>query len=255
MKKLNLLVLTLLFTTSFVYADVVSDLQTKKNNTQKAGISYTVVVPGDYDGADPKEYVMTEKGSSKLFEYKENYIEYMYLISDNKLYQIPALLKTEKKSPIPVTVLTDDAKTSIEEEMVKFKIPDYKDFKALGKATVNGYQCQVLQKVVSSREIQEDKDYKFVAQDSIKVYVIEKNGYPTKIENIFTSKDMKGKVLHNEINDTINFVKFNTNILDKILSLPKNAMVVDPLNKNMFDANAIKQQYLQMMKEQYNEEE
>ena len=51
MKKLNLLVLTLLFTTSFAYADVVSDLQTKKNNTQKAGISYTVVVPGDYDGA------------------------------------------------------------------------------------------------------------------------------------------------------------------------------------------------------------
>lgn len=255
MKKLNLLVLTLLFTTSFVYADVVSDLQTKKNNIQKAGISYTVAVPGDYDGANPKEYVMTEKGSSKLFEYKENHIEYMYLISDNKLYQIPALLKTEKESPVPVTVLTDDAKTSIEEEMVKFKIPDYKDFKVIGKATVNGYQCQVLQKVVSSREIQEDKDYKFVAQDSIKVYVIEKNGYPAKIENIFTSKDMKGKVLHNEINDTINFVKFNTNISDKILSLPKNAMVVDPLNKNMFDANAIKQQYLQMMKEQYNEEE
>ena len=255
MKKLNLLVFTLLFTASFVYADIVSDLQAKKNNTQKAGISYTVVVPGDYDGADSKEYVMTEKGSSKLLEYKENYIEYMYLISDNKLYQIPALLKTEKKSPIPVTVLTDDAKTSIEEEMVKFKIPDYKDFKVIGKATVNGYQCQVLQKVVSSREVQEDKDYKFVAQDSIKVYVIEKNGYPTKIENIFTSKDMKGKVLHNEINDTINFVKFNTNISDKILSLPKNAMVVDPLNKNMFDANALKQQYLQMMKEQYNDEE
>ena len=139
--------------------------------------------------------------------------------------------------------------------MVKFKIPDYKDFKALGKATVNGYQCQVLQKVVSSREIQEDKNYKFLSQELLKVYVVEKNGYPAKIENVSTSKDMKGKVLHNEVQDTINFVKFTANISDKILSLPKNAMVVDPLNKNMFDANAIKQQYLQMMKEQYNEEE
>ncbi|MCR4662734.1 MAG: hypothetical protein K5622_02455 [Endomicrobiaceae bacterium] len=254
MKLSSLICLSLLFISSFVYADIISDLQTKKNNTQKTGISYTVVIPGESEGDSPKEYVMTEKGNSKLFEYKENHIEFMYLITDNKLYQIPGLLKTEKKSPVPVTVLTDDAKSNIEEETEKFKFPDYKGFKVVGKSTVNGYQCQILQKVVSSREIQEDKNDKFVAQDSIKIYVIEKYGYPAKIENIFTSKDMKGKVLHNEVQNTIDFVKFTTNISDKILSLPKNAMVVDPLNKNMFDANAIKQQYLQMMKEQYSED-
>ncbi len=255
MKKFLMLSLSLLFGSSFVYADIVSDLQTKKNNTQKTGISYTIVVPGDYEGDAPKEYVTTEKGNSKLFESKENYIEQMYLISDNKLYQIPDLLKTERKAPVSVIALSGDAKSGFDEKVEQFKIPNYKDFKALGKATVNGYQCQILQKIVSSQEIQEDKDYKFVVQDSIKIYVIEKNGYPTKIENIFTSKDMKGKVLHNEVQGTIDFVKFTTNISDKILSLPKNAMVVDPLNKNMFDANAIKQQYLQMMKEQYEEDD
>ena len=228
-------------------------LEAKKNNTQKTGVSYAVVVPGDYEGVDSKQYIMTEKGSNKLFEYSENYVDEMYLISDNKLYQIPALLKTEKKSPIPVTVLTDDAKTGIEEEMVKFKIPDYKGFKIVGKSTTNGYQCQVLQKVVSSKEIQEDKNDKFVAQDSMKIYVIEKNGYPTKIENISISKDMKGKVLHDEVTGTIDFVKFTTNISDKIISLPKNAMIIDPLNKKMFDPNVLKQQYMQMMQEQYYE--
>ena len=253
MKVSKLLVLTLLFVTSVTYADIVSDLQAKKNNTQKTGISYTVVISGNHDGEAPKEYVLTEKGSSTLFEYKENYIQQMYLISDNKLYQIPDILKTEKQSPIPVTILTDDAKTNIEEEMVKFKIPNYADFKVAGKTTVNGYQCQVLQKIVSNREVQEDKNDKFVAQDSIKVYVIEKYGYPTKIENLFTSKDMKGKVLHNEVQDTIDFVKFTTNISDKIISLPKNAMVIDPLNRNMFDTNAMKKKYIEMTQEQYYE--
>ena len=66
---------------------------------------------------------------------------------------------------------------------------------------------------------------------------------------------MKGKVLHNEAKTAMDFVKFNTNLSGKILSLPKNAMVVDPLNKNMFDANAIKQQYLQKLHEQYRDEE
>ena len=254
MKKFFMLSLSMLFISSLVYADVVSDLQAKKNNTQKTGISYTIVIPGENDGDSPREFVMTEKGSSKLFEYKENYVEQMYLLCDNKLYQIPGLLKTEKKSPVPVTVLTDDAKSSIEEETEKFKFPDYKGFKVVGKSTVNGYQCQILQKVISNREIQEDKNDKFVAQDLVKVYVTEKYGYPTKIEQIYVSKDMKGKELHNEVQNTIDFVKFTTNISDKILSLPKNAMVIDPLNKNMFDANAIKQQYMQMMKEQYSED-
>ena len=87
----------------------------------------------------------------------------------------------------------------------------------------------------------------------MKVYVIEKYGYPTKIEFIYTSKDMKGKVLHNEVQDTIDFVKFNTNISDKIISLPKNAMVMDPLNQNTFDTKAMKNQYLNKLKEQYRD--
>ena len=255
MKKFLMLSISFLFVSSVMYADVISDLQAKKNNTQKNGISYTVVVPGEDEGDSSKEYTITEKGNAKLFEAPEFEQQNMILDSDNKLYQIPNLLKTEKQSPIPVIVLSGDAKSGIDEKMEKFKIPDYKNFKVTGKSTVNGYQCQVLQKVISSQEIAEDKNDKFVAQDSMKVYVIEKYGYPTKIEFISTSKDMKGKILHNSIDSYIDFVKFNTNISDKILSLPKNAMVIDPLNKNMFDANAIKQQYLQMMKEQYNEEE
>ena len=252
MKKLNLLLFTLSFITSFAYADIISDLQAKKNNTQKNGISYTVVIPGEDEGDSPKEYTITEKENSKLFEAPEFEQQNMILVSDNKLYQIPALLKAEKNSPIPVIVLSGDAKEGIDEKMEKFKVPDYKNFEVIGKSTTNGYQCQVLQKIISSQEIAEDKNDKFVVQDSIKVYVIEKYGYPTKIEFISTSKDMKGKILHNSLEDTIDFVKFNTNLSDKILSLPKNAMVIDPLNKNAFDPNAIKNQYLQKLHEQYN---
>ena len=254
MKKLNLLVLTLLFTASFIYADVISDLQAKKNNTQKTGISYTVVVPGEDEGDSSTEYTITEKGNAKLFEAPEFEQQNMILDSDNKLYQIPNLLKTEKQSPIPVIVLSGDAKSGIDEKMKQFKIPDYKNFKVAGKSTVNGYQCQVLQKIISSQEIAEDKNDKFIAQDSMKVYVIEKNGYPAKIEFISTSKDMKGKILHNEVDSYIDFVKFNTNISDKIISLPKNAMVIDPLNKSAFDPNAIKYEYLQKLHEQYRDE-
>ncbi|MBO7431476.1 MAG: hypothetical protein J6U02_01085 [Elusimicrobia bacterium] len=254
MKKFLVLSLSLMFVSSLVYADVISDLQTKKNNTQKAGISYTVVVPGEEAGVSSKEYIITEKGNAKLFEISENEQQNMILDSDNKLYQIPNILKTEKKSPIPVIVLSGDAKSGINEKMEKFKIPDYKDFKIAGKSTANGYQCQVLQKIISSREIAEDKNDKFVAQNLMKVYVVEKYGYPTKIEFISTSKDMKGKILHNNTDSYIDFIKFNTNISDKILSLPKNAMVIDPLNKNMFDPNAAKYEYLQKLHEQYIDE-
>ena len=254
MKMSNLLFLTLLFVTSVAYADIISDLQIKKNNAQKAGISYTVVVPGEDEGDSKKEYIITEKGNTKLFEAPEFEQQNMILDSDNKLYQIPNILKTEKKSPIPVIVLSGDAKSGIDEKMKQFKIPDYKNFKVIGKSTTNGYQCQVLQKIISDQEIAEDKNDKFIAQDSMKVYVIEKYGYPTKIEFIHTSKDMKGKTLHNEVDSYIDFVKFNTNISDKILSLPKNAMVIDPLNKNLFDPNAVKYEYLQKLHEQYRDE-
>ena len=254
MKKFLMLSISFLFVSSIMYADVISDLQAKKNNTQKNGISYTVVVPGEDEGDSSKEYTITEKGNAKLFEAPEFEQQNMILDSDNKLYQIPNLLKTEKKSPIPVIVLSGDAKSGIDEKMEKFKIPDYKNFKIVGKTTANGYQCQVLQKVLLSQEIQEDKNDKFVAQDSMKVYVIEKYGYPTKIEFISTSKDMKGKTLHNNVDSYIDFVKFNTNISDKIISLPKNAMVIDPLNKNMFDPNAAKYEYLQKLHEQYRDE-
>ena len=37
MKKFLVLSLSLMFVSFLVYADVISDLQTKKNNTQKAG--------------------------------------------------------------------------------------------------------------------------------------------------------------------------------------------------------------------------
>jgi len=255
MKKFLILSISLLIVSSLVYADVISDLQTKKNNTQKTGISYTVVIPGEDEGDFSKDCIITEKGNAKLFETSELGQQQMILLSDNKLYQVPALLKTEKQSPVPVMVLSGDAKSGLDEKIEKFKVPDYKDFKVAGKATVNGYPCQILTKIILSEQKETEDGEKFLAEDSVKVYVIEKYGYPTKIEFIFTSKNMKGKVLHNEIQNTINFVKFNTNISDKILSLPKNAMVIDPLNKNSFDPNAIKNQYMKKLHEQYDRDD
>ena len=64
---------------------------------------------------------------------------------------------------------------------------------------------------------------------------------------------MKGNVIHNEVSSTIDYVKFNTNISDKIISLPKNAMVMDLLNQKTIDTKAMKYQYLNKLKEQYRD--
>ena len=253
MKKFLMLSLSLLFVSSLVYSDINSDLQIKKDNTQKAGISYTVVVSGDSNGDSPKEYTITEKGNAKLFEAQAYEQEHMILVSDNKMYQIPAILKTERQLPLPVIVLSGDARSGFDKEMEKFKVPDYKDFKVAGKETANGYQCQVLTKVLSSEQREDEYGGKYLTQDSMKVYVTEKYGYPTKIESVFTSKDMKGNVIHNEVSSTIDYVKFNTNISDKIISLPKNAMVMDLLNQKTIDTKAMKYQYLNKLKEQYRD--
>ena len=100
------------------------------------------------------------------------------------------------------------------------------------KATTNGYQCQILQKVLSSKDTENEKGETIKEQKLLKIYVIEKYGYPTKIEYVSISKDAKGKELSKEITKTINFTKFNTNTADKMLSLPDNALVIDPVNRD-----------------------
>lgn len=241
MKILSTIVVSLLFVTSVAYCDVISVLQAKKENTQKNGITYSITLPGDYEGAEPVEYTISEKGNSKLFESKD-YAFVKYLSCDNKLYQVPSLIEEfDKNTPIQVTLLSADRiKDTIDPNNEKFKVPDYSDCKALGKTKVNGYQCQILQKVISSKELEEDKNEKFITQDLLKIYVIEKYGYPAKIEYLFISKDMKGKVLHSEVTNSIDFTKFSTNVSDKMLSLPDNVIIIDPAQHISSDTKKVK---------------
>lgn len=232
MKLSNLFFVTLLFISSIAYCDTISVLQAKKNTTQKNGITYTVTFPGEYEGAEQIEYTISEKGSNKLFESKD-YAFSKYLLCNDKLYQVPSLIEEfDKNTPIQVTLLNADRNDTIDVNNKNFKIPDYTNLKVLKKATTNGYPCQVLQKVLSSEDSENEKGEKIKTQNLLKIYVIEKYGYPTKIEYVSTTKDSKGKEISNEITKAINFTKFSTNLSGKMLSLPEKVLVIDPINRD-----------------------
>ena len=257
MKISSFIISSLMLLTSFVYAaNLAPYLQVKKNSTKNTGITYTAVLPGEYEGDAPREFIITERGDNKLLESKE-YTNNKYLLCDNKIYQVPELPESLKDMVLSVVVLSGDEKESMDEEFGKFKIPDYKEFSALNKETVNGYQCQVAEKVLDEKKMFDESNTQFTVQRVLKVYIIEKYGYPTRIERITRSKYAKETKWTSAVQeeDTINFVDFDTDISKKMLSLPKNAFVVDPTNKSMFDANAMKQQYLQKLKEQYADDE
>jgi hypothetical protein len=240
MKLANLFIVSLLFVASIAYCDTISVLQTKKNNTQKNGITYTITFPGEYEGAEPIEYTISEKGKNKLFESKD-YAFSKYLLCDDKLYQVPGLIEEfDKNTPVQVTLLNTEKNDTIDVNNKHFKIPDYTNSKILKKATTNGYQCQILQKVLSSKDTENEKGETIKEQNLLKIYVIEKYGYPTKIEYVSISKDAKGKELSKEITKTINFTKFNTNTADKMLSLPDNVIIIDPAKHISSDTKDIK---------------
>ena len=246
MKLSNFLFAGFLLISSFGYCDIVSELQEKKNNTQETGIFYNVVVPGDYDGKKLTKYSITEKEGNKLFE-SSKFQDQMYLLTDGKLFQIPSSAELDPMAATTVILLGEDVKAKIDEYDKKFQIPDYTNAKVIGATKINGYKCQILQKVVSSKEVKDKNGGKVVNQSVLNIYVIEKNGYPTRVETIVRTQDLKGNEISSEIQNTIDFIKFRTNILTKFIAIPKNAMIINSINTNPFDEK-VKKNHQQKIK-------
>ena len=72
MKISSFIISSLMLLTSFVYAaNLAPYLQVKKNSTKNTGITYTAVLPGEYEGDAPREFIISERGDNKLLESKE----------------------------------------------------------------------------------------------------------------------------------------------------------------------------------------
>ena len=170
MKLLNLVIVSLFVVSSVAYSDIVSDLKVKKNNSQKQGITYSVVLNGHQE----EKVIVTEKGNNKLVKHYD-----MYTSVPDQWQQ------TDKTSPLMITVIPNEKAKDLFEE---YKIPDYSGYKAVRKETVNGYPCQVLQKVVSSKDMEDEMGNTFNSQEISRIYVNEKNGYPVKVITYVRSK-------------------------------------------------------------------
>lgn len=227
MKKLSIVFTSLMFISSLAVAEVLPPLfQAKRNNAQRQGITYTVILPPEYKDEDPVEYIVTEQGKDKLFE-SDQYGTNKYLLKDNKVYQIPDLTKVPEGALVSIAVLSGDARAAFDEKTDKFKVPNYAGFVMEKKETVNGFQCQVATKVIKEERKLDEYERKFTVQRILRVYITEKYGYPTRMERIIRSKYPRETNWTEAIQeqDTVNIINFNTETSWKNLTLPKNAFI------------------------------
>ena len=253
MKLLNLLVLSFLFVSSFAYSDIISDLKTKKNNTQKQGITYSVVLNNNKE----EKAIITEKGNNKLVKYYDMY-NFSYLFENGKVYSVPDQWQQfDKNSPIMITLIS--SVKEMDKDFEKYEIPNYSEYKVVRKETVNGYPCQVLHKIISSEDLEDEMGATFNKQEISRIYVNEKNGYPVKIITFVRSKykNEKNYTDHDDkdsLNAEMVLSDFSTNLSGKMLTLPKNAYIIDPSNPSSVDPKALLQLQKQL-DDDYNEEE
>ena len=237
MKKLGIVFVSLMFISPLIFADVLPpSFQAKRNIIQRQGITYTVILPSEYEDEEPIEYVVTERGKDKLFE-SDKYGPNKYLLKDNKVYQIPDLTKVPEDALVSISVLTGDARAAFDEETEKFRVPNYAEFVAEKKETVNGFQCQVASKVIKEERKLDEYERRFTVQRVLRVYIVEKYGYPTRMERLIRSKYPREtnwtEALMEE--DTVNIIDFNTGTTWKNLSLPKNSFIVNVTNPASID--------------------
>lgn len=227
MRLLGIVITSLMLVSALSFAEVLPPLfQAKRNNTQRQGITYTVVVPSEYKDEEPIEYIVTEQGKDKLIE-SARYGTNKYLLKDNKVYQIPDLSKVPEGALVSIAVLSGEARESFDEKTDKFKVPNYAGFNIENKETVNGFQCQVATKVITEERKLDEYERKFTVQRILRVYITEKYGYPTRMERIIRSKYPKETnwTEAKQEQDTVNIINFNTETSWKNLTLPKNAFV------------------------------
>lgn len=232
MRLSGIVVTSLLFVSSFVFADPLPPyFQGKKNNVQRQGITYTVVLPPEKNTTDERYYTVTEQGKTKLFE-SEQYMNNKYLLIDDKVYQLPNLTEVSEDTLVSILLLSSDARTMFDEQIEKFTFPNYAGFIVENKEVVNGYNCQVAYKVINEQKKLDEDDKRFTVQRVLKVYIAEKYGYPTRMERVIRSKYPKETKWTEAVQeqDTVNIINFNMDISGKNLALPKNAFVVNVSN-------------------------
>ena len=236
MKLSGIIVTSLLFIVSFAFAEPLPPyFQGKKNNIQRQGITYTVILPPEFNGTDERIYTVTEQGKNKLFE-SDLYMNNKYILTDNKVYQIPDLTRVPEGALVSIAILSGDAREEFDEQTDKFKVPNYAGFVLESKETVNGFPCQVATKILNEERKLDDYEKKFTVQRVLIVYITEKYGYPTRMERIIRSKYPRETSWTEAIQeqDTVNIIDFNTDTSEKDLTLPKNAFV-----ENIFKPGSI----------------
>jgi len=216
-----------LFINSFLYADaVIENLQNKRNALNKQGITYSVSVDDEDNAVSIEKCSITEKGKNKFFEISNSYIKTRYLLCDNKLYQIPLSQDNSRLYSLKVILFPEENKNDILKQY-DYEIPDYSGCVAGDKVTINGYDCQIIIKTIT--ETIKGKEQNFITRQNItRMYIVEKYGYPTKIEYLYKNSYSNSENCDEGFSKaTVNFTNFNLDLTNKLTDIPENAFVTD----------------------------
>ena len=235
----------ILLANSFLYSNtVIGNLQNKKNNFNKQGITYSVSIENEQNSTSIIKCILTEKDKNKFFETLTSYTKTNYLLCDDKLYQVqvstsftaaPKLLLREDKSyqiqgnpnlySLKFILCPEEMKKNILDEYY-YEIPDYADCIVGDKITVNGYSCQILTKTITET-IKNEQNFT-TRQNITKMYITERYGYPTKIEYLYKNSYSNSADYDEGFSRaTVNFTNFNTDVTNKLLELPENPFIID----------------------------
>jgi len=220
-------IIYVLFTNSFLHADyTIEDFQNKKNALNKQGITYSVSVDDEDSAISIEKYIVAEKGKNKFFEISNSYTKIIYLLCGDKLYQIPLSQEMPRLYSLKVILFPGEIKNDILKQY-NYEIPDYSDCIAGDKVIVNGYNCQIITKIITETIKQNEQNF-ITRQNITRMYVTERYGYPTKIEYLYKNSYSNSTDCDEGFSKaTVNFTNFNTDLTNKLTELPENAFVTD----------------------------
>ena len=152
MKKLGIVFVSLMFISPLIFADVLPpSFQAKRNIIQRQGITYTVILPSEYEDEEPIEYVVTERGKDKLFE-SDKYGTNKYLLKDNKVYQIPDLTKVPEDALVSISVLTGDARAALMKKRKSLEFRIMRNLLQKKKKPLTGSNVRLHRKLLKKKE-------------------------------------------------------------------------------------------------------
>ena len=220
-------VICFLFVNSFLYADtIIENFRNKRNSLNRQGVTYSVSVSDEDNATTTEKCIVTEKGKNKFFEISNSYTKTIYLLCDDKLYQIPFPQEKSRLYSFKVILFPEEIKKNILKQY-DYEIPDYSGCIAGDKATVNGYDCRIVTKIITETIKQNEQDFT-TRQNITRMYIAERYGYPTRIEYLYKNSYSNSADRDEGFSKaTVNFTNFNTDLTNKLTELPENALVID----------------------------